>query len=167
MESTFGTTKLKYRWVLWYHDPENSDYSVKSYIQIADISNPYQFWLIVDSISKEKWESGMFFFMRDGFKPIWDSPENEGGGAWSKKIEAAEAHDVFIDLMVHSMTDELLMNRKETLAGITISPKGPFSIIKIWNTTTTVSSNTYLNPKIHKFKVGDDVTYTAHKSRPR
>jgi len=167
MGSNVATTKLTYYWVLWYHDPENKDYSVDSYVKIADISTPQQFWTVVDGIPKEAWESGMFFFMRGGYKPLWDSKENEAGGAWSKKIEASEAHDVFVDLMVHCVVGELLKDRKETLVGITISPKGPFSIIKIWNTTTTVSSNTYLNDKIHKFQIGDDVTYTAHKSRPK
>lgn len=167
MGSTVETTKFQYSWVLWYHDPENKDYSLESYIKIADMSTPQQFWTVIDSISKEAWESGMFFFMRQGFEPLWDAPKNEAGGAWSKKIEAAEAYSVFVDLMVNCVTNELMSSRKETLVGITISPKGPFSIIKIWNTTTTVSDNGYLNQVIHQFKVADDVTYTAHKARPK
>ena len=164
MGSDIETTKFQYSWILWYHDPENKDYSLESYIKIADVSTPQQFWTIVDSISKEAWESGMFFFMRHGFKPLWDAPENEAGGAWSKKIEASVAHTTFVDLMVHCVANEFLINRKETLVGITISPKGPASIIKIWNTTTTVSENAYLNPEMSGFKIGDDVTCTAHKS---
>jgi hypothetical protein len=167
MGSNTETTKFQYSWILWYHDPENKNYSLESYVKIADMSTPQQFWTVIDSISKEAWESGMFFFMRRGFKPIWDAPENEAGGAWSKKLESIEAYSVFVDLMVHCITNELMSSRKETLVGITISPKGPFSIIKIWNTTTTVSENAYLNQKIHQFKVADDVTYTAHKARPK
>ena len=109
----------------------------------------------------------MFFFMRRGFKPLWDAPENEAGGAWSKKVESASAYNTFIDLMVHCVTNEFLVHRKETLVGITISPKGPASIIKIWNTSTSVSDNKYINPLMNGFKIGDDVTYTAHKSRPK
>lgn len=161
------TTKFPYSWVLWYHDPENKDYSLNGYVMIADLNTPQQFWTVVDSISKEAWESGMFFFMRRGFKPLWDVPENEAGGAWSKKIEASEVYNAFVDLMVHCITNELMSSRKETLVGITLSPKGPFSIVKIWNTTTTVSDNAYLNGKMTQFKVGDDVTYTAHKARPK
>ena len=153
--------------VLWYHDPNSSDYSLSSYIRIMEISNVNDFWSSTEAISPEAWNSGMFFFMRRGFKPLWDVPENEAGGAWSKKIEASEAYTVFIDLMVHCILNDLLSLRKETLVGITISPKGPFSIIKVWNTTTTVSDNGYINPKIDNFKIGDDVTYTAHKARPK
>lgn len=167
MGSTVETTKLQYTWILWYHDPENRDYSIDSYVRIADIGTPQQFWTVVESIPKEAWESGMFFFMRRGFKPLWDSPENEAGGAWSKKLESSEIYTTFIDMMVHCITTELLTTRKETLVGVSVSPKGPFSIIKIWNTTTTVNDNGYLNSNMHTFKVADDVTYTPHRARPK
>jgi len=160
-------TKFQYTWVLWYHDPENRDYSLTSYIMIADFNTTQQFWSVIDSIPKEAWECGMFFFMKKGYKPIWECPENEGGGAWSKKIEASGAHTSFIDLMVHCVSNELLVNRKETLTGISISPKGQFHIIKIWNTTTTVSDKAYLNQNLTYYKVTDDVTYTSHKARPK
>ncbi len=109
----------------------------------------------------------MFFFMRRGFKPVWDVPENEAGGAWSKKIDGDLAYNTFVDMMIQCATNELMIHRKETLVGVTISPKGPFSIIKIWNSTTTVSDKAYLNPKMAHFKVSDDVTYTPHKARPK
>jgi hypothetical protein len=67
------TTKLKTTWVLWYHDPENRDYSIKSYIEISTFSTPLQFWSVIDSIPKEAWESGMYFFMRKGYKPQWEA----------------------------------------------------------------------------------------------
>lgn len=161
------TTRFQYSWMLWYHDPENKDYSLESYIKVADVSTPQQFWTVVDSISKEAWESGMFFFMRRGFNPLWDSPENEAGGSWSKKVEASVVYDTFVDLMVHCVANEIFTIRPETLAGITVSPKGPFSIVKVWNTTTVLSQKTVLNQNMKGFKVGDDVTYTAHKSRPK
>jgi hypothetical protein len=161
------TTKFQYSWILWYHDPDNKDYSFESYVRVADIQTPQQFWTVVDSIPKEAWESGMFFFMRHGFKPLWDSSENESGGAWSKKIESSVAYNTLIDLMVYCVTNNLLIHRKETLVGVTISPKGPFSILKVWNTTTTVSDRNMMASTVQNFKLGDDVTYTAHKSRPK
>ena len=167
MGSIIETTKLQYSWILWYHDPDNKDYSIQSYVKIADIETPQQFWTVMDSISKEAWESGMFFFLRRGSRPIWDVPENDAGGAWSKKIESANAHVTYVDLMVHCITGEIFTTRKETIVGVTVSPKGPFSIIKIWNTTTAVSNAmTTICPTVQGFKVGTDVAYTAHKTRP-
>lgn len=160
-------SKFQYSWILWYHDPENKDYSLESYVRVCDFNTPQQFWSVVDSIPKEAWECGMYFFMKRGYKPLWDAPENEAGGTWSKKIEASQAHTTFIDLMVHCISNELMVDRKETLCGISISPKGQFHIIKIWNTTTTVSERKYLNQNLTYFKVTDDVTYTAHKARPK
>ncbi len=162
-----GTTRFTYSWMLWYHDPENKDYSLESYLRVADISTPQQFWAVVDSIPKEAWESGMFFFMRSGFRPLWDSPENEAGGSWSKKVESTDVYSTFVDLMVNCVANETLTSRPETLAGVTVSPKGPFSILKIWNTTTAVSEKTVIKQTIRGFTIGDDVTFTAHKSRPK
>jgi len=161
------TTKLKTTWVLWYHDPENKDYSIKSYIEIAPFATPVQFWSVIDSIPKEAWESGMYFFMRKGYKPQWEADEHKHGGAWSKKIEAEQSHTTFVDLMVHCITEELLVEHRESLAGISISPKGQFHIIKLWNTSTKISDKKFLNQNLTYFKVTEDVVYTPHMSRPK
>jgi hypothetical protein len=160
--TTFSDT-----WVLWYHDPENKDYSLNSYIQVADFSTVEQFWSVIDAIPKVAWECGMYFFMKQGYPPLWECEENKNGGAWSKKIDASQAHTTFIDLMIHSLTGELMLTNKSTLVGLSISPKGQFHIIKIWNCTTTVSEKSNLNQNLTYYKVTDDVTYTAHQSRPR
>jgi hypothetical protein len=159
------TTRFQNTWILWYHDPEDSNYSLSGYSRICEISTPQQFWSVIETIPKDAWECGMFFFMKDGFKPLWDSPENENGGSWSKKVDIRNIHNIFTDLMVHCVADDLLTKQKDTLAGITVSPKGQFSIVKIWNTNTSANERSYLNNKIQLFPVGDDVTYTAHKSR--
>jgi len=159
------TTRFQHSWILWYHDPENHDYSLNGYVRIADLSTPQQMWSVIEAIPKDAWECGMFFFMRDGFKPLWDCPENEHGGSWSKKVDISNIYDIFIDLMVHCVANDVLVKNKETLAGITVSPKGQFSIIKVWNTSIAINDRTNLNVKIPMFPVGDDVTYTAHKSR--
>jgi hypothetical protein len=160
-------TKFQHTWVLWYHDPDNKDYSLSSYIMIADITTPEQFWSIVDNIPKEAWECGMFFMMKKGFPPLWECDENKNGGAWSKKIDASQAQTSFIDLMVHCCSNELLVKNQETLVGISISPKGQFHIIKIWNLSTKVSDKSNLNPGLTYYKVTYDDTYTSHNARPK
>jgi translation initiation factor 4E len=167
MGSLDETTKLQYTWILWYHDPEIKDYSLESYVRVAEIGTPQQFWTVIEAIPKEAWECGMYFFLRRGFRPQWEVPENENGGAWSKKIDASQIHTTLIDLMVHSIVGELLTSRKETLTGVTVSPKGQFHIIKIWNNTTTVCDRAVLKQDLAYFKITEDVTYTAHKARPK
>ena len=157
---------LPHTWNLYYHDPNNSDYSIESYIKILDIKTVADFWTVVEAISADAWNSGMFFFMRDGYRPLWDAPENDKGGAWSKKVDASETHGVFVDCMVHCMANTLLTKNNECVAGVTLSPKGQFHIIKIWNTTTTVSDYRLFRPSL-KMKISSDIAYKAHNMRPK
>jgi hypothetical protein len=168
MGSIPDTTKFQNSWVLWYFDPRNKDWSLSNYKKIADLSTPQQFWTIINAIPHEAVECGYFFFMKKGFRPIWEVPENEHGGSWSKKVNTKDIYNIAIDLMVHciSSSEGLMLSRPETLVGFSTSPKGEFNIVKIWNNTTTVSnSKTYLNPAMTHFTITDDVVYTAHRSR--
>ena len=158
--------RMASNWVLWYHDPANADYSLESYIRILTVATADDLWSIVEAISPEAWNSGMFFFMREGIRPLWDAPENDKGGAWSKKVDAADTHTVFVDCMVHCMANKLLKTHNEAVAGVTVSPKGNFHIVKVWNTTTAVSDRKLFSPSL-KMKLGDDIAYKAHNLRPR
>jgi len=158
--------QLPHTWVLWYHDPNNNDYSLGSYIKVAHINTPHDFWMIIEAISAEAWNSGMFFFMRDGFRPLWDAPENDKGGAWSKKVDASETYNVFVDCMVHCIVEKMLTKSNDTIVGVTLSPKGQFHIVKIWNTLATVSDRKLFNPTL-KMKLGDDIAFKAHNLRPK
>ena len=159
-------TTLTNTWVLWYHDPASMDYSLESYIKLLEFTTATEFWSVVEAISAEAWNSGMFFLMKKGFRPLWDAPENDKGGAWSKKVDAHETHTVLIDCMVHAMAEKLLKSQNDTLVGITVSPKGHFHILKFWNTTTTVSDRRLFSPSL-RMKLGDDIAYKAHNLRPK
>lgn len=158
--------ELSQKWILWYHDPNNSDYSLESYIRISEITTVEDFWSIVEAISSEAWNSGMFFLMRDGFRPLWDAPENDKGGAWSKKVDASETFNVFVDCMVHSIAGKFLTKHNDAVVGITLSPKGNFHIIKIWNNSTTISDRKLFSPTL-RMKLGDDIAYKAHNLRSK
>lgn len=158
--------KFPHPWTLWYHHPDDSDWSQSSYMQVGTVSTPSEFWSLVDGISRDAWENGMFFFMKKGVRPLWDVPENERGGAWSKKVDASETYTIFIDAMVYCVTDRLMQQRKETLQGITVSPKGAFHIIKIWNTDSRNHDKRQL-ATVSRLRITDDVTYTPHKMRPK
>jgi hypothetical protein len=97
---TMESPKFPCPWTLWYHHPDDRDWSPASYMQVGTVETPAEFWSLVDGISRDAWECGMFFFMKKGVRPLWDVPENERGGAWSKKIDAAETYTIFIDAMV-------------------------------------------------------------------
>jgi hypothetical protein len=158
--------KLPSAWYLWYHRPNDPDYTLKGYIPIGKIETVDDFWRMTDTIQRNACESGMFFLMRDGYRPCWDAPENDRGGAWSKKVDAADTYNVFVDCMVHCIAESFLKTHKETLAGVSLSPKGAFHIIKIWNTNSAISDRRLLSPTL-KMRLGDDIAYKAHNMRPK
>ena len=153
-------------WILWYHDPNNNDYSLESYIRIAEVKTAADFWSLVEALSAEAWGSGMFFSMRNGYRPLWDAPENDKGGAWSKKVDASDTHNVFVDCMVHCLANTFLTRNNEAVVGVTLSPKGQYHIIKVWNNTTAVTDRKLFSPTL-KMKLGDDIAYKAHNLRPK
>ena len=153
-------------WTLWYHDPNDSNYSLNSYIKVYEIKTVDEFWGVVDGIPKDVWESGMFFFMKTGIPPLWDAPENDKGGAWSMKVDASDTHTVFVDCMAHCFVNSILKSNNDCIAGVTVSPKGQFHIIKVWNTTTTITDRKLFSPTL-KIKAGGDIAYKAHNQRPK
>jgi hypothetical protein len=104
--------------------------------------------------------------MRNGYRPLWDAPENDKGGAWSKKVDASDTHNVFVDCMVHCLANTFLTKNNEAVVGVTLSPKGQYHIIKVWNNTTSVTDRKLFSPTL-KMKLGDDIAYKAHNLRPK
>jgi len=159
---------LRDTWILWFHDPANKDYRFESYVRIGDIKCAYHLWAIFEKITPEMLISGMYFFMREGYKPMWESPENADGGTWSKKINSTDSTHVFVEMVVNCAAEELLKaDFANTLVGVSISPKGPNSIIKIWNTKSTVNKVTCLNSDIALLEGGDGIAYTPNRVRDR
>lgn len=158
-------TKFPYIWVLWYFDPRNKNWTLENYKNIADMTTPQQLWTIIHAIPREAWENGYFFFMRQGFRPVWEVPENEGGGSWSKKIATEDLYESAIELMVHSATNQLIPTRPETLVGFSTSPKGDFNVVKVWNTSSTLHKRELLNHEMENFKITEDIAYTPHRAR--
>jgi len=68
--------------------------------------------------------------------------------------------------MVHCVAETLLKSSNESIVGVTVSPKGNFHIIKVWNNTIAVHDRKLFNSTL-KMKQGDDIAYKAHNLRPK
>jgi hypothetical protein len=76
----------------------------------------------------------MLFLMRDGITPIWEDPKNRDGGCFSYKVSNKNVYDVWKELS-YVLVGNTISNQTSfvnSVAGITISPKKNFCIIKIW-----------------------------------
>ncbi len=127
---------LNDNWILYFHDPFDSNWSKDSYKEICRIDTIEKFWQIT-SLLEDKIEIGMFFLFREHIFPLWDDSYNAEGGALSMKILKIDGFQCWIDTAVKLLSENLLkddINKEltEEINGISISPKKTFCIIKIW-----------------------------------
>ena len=88
-------TDLKHKtfskWIVWYHNPSDKNWSLNSYKDIIEISSIEDFWVLRNTWDKclPLVHEGMFFLMRltkDGcIYPQWEDKNNRKGGYWSFK----------------------------------------------------------------------------------
>ena len=134
--SNVSTHKLNYRWNLWAHLPQDSDWTVKSYKLV------YNFKTLEDTIAMTETtpdpliKACMLFVMREGVSPMWEDPKNRNGGSFSYKVSNKNVCEVWRELNYVLVGDTISSNSSfvNCVTGITISPKKNFCIIKIWMT---------------------------------
>jgi translation initiation factor 4E len=157
-------------WALWYHNPHDQSWDLKSYTKVCEFQSIEQFWLLY-----KNWDTylpkvfdGMYFLMRklkngNYIYPMWEDKYNKRGGFWSFKIAKEEAVDVWNKLSMH-LIGEQIANEEEnimTINGISISPKKSFCIIKIWNSDFSLKSNGLIDQGLD-FLDFKEVMYKCH-----
>ena len=128
--------KLKYKWNLWAHLPQDPDWSVKSYKKIYQFKNVEETIAITESLPEGLIKNCMLFVMRDGVTPMWEDQKNRNGGCFSYKVSNKNVYEVWRDLTYVLIGESISSNVVfvNSVTGITISPKKNFCIVKIWMT---------------------------------
>ena len=130
---------LSDKWTLWAHLPHNTDWSIKSYINIYTFSSVEETIAITETLPAVLVENCMLFLMKEGIKPTWEDPQNRNGGCFSYKVSNKNVAKVWRELTYltvgRSISNQITYVNKIT--GITISPKKNFCIIKIWMSDCT------------------------------
>ena len=139
--------KLNDIWVLWYHDPNDVNWEIKSYKQVSSISTIGEFWDTYDFLENTVIENSMFFIMRKGINPLWEDPQNVDGGCWSFKIQKGNIKKYWSELSIY-LLGENITKKERLINGLSISPKKTFCIIKIWNSDKKNSNKDQLNKKM-------------------
>ena len=144
--------KIKYKWNLWAHLPQDPDWSVKSYKKIYQYKNVEEVVAITESLPEGLIKNCMLFVMREGITPMWEDQKNRNGGCFSYKVSNKNVYEVWRDL-TYVLVGESISNNitfVNSVTGITISPKKNFCIVKIWMTNCD-----HQNPQV----VTSDVKY--------
>ena len=128
--------RLKYKWNLWAHLPQDPDWTVKSYKEIYQFKNVEETVAITESLPEGLIKNCMLFIMRDGINPMWEDQKNRNGGSFSYKVSNKHVYETWRDLTYVLIGENISNNVSfvNSVTGITISPKKNFCIVKIWMT---------------------------------
>jgi hypothetical protein len=146
-------------YTFWYHNPDNVDWSLESYIELLEFSTIEEFWVLDKFVRKDMIENGMFFIMKKSVKPIWECSTNINGGCISWKVDRKNSYKSWIDCIGHFIMKDF-GEFTNLINGVSISPKKNSSIIKLWF-KEEINIDTIQIPK--SFCLVDDKTiYKSH-----
>jgi hypothetical protein len=143
-------------WTLYFHSPAEEKWSLSTFTKVGTIVNWNDFWNIISELNSELFCDGMFFLMRDPHLPLWENSKNVYGGCYSFRAVRNSASDTFINCMITSMLNAIYVDPKNTVNGLSISPKKDFNVIKIWNT----DSVNYNKPSDVNNELCQNIIYT-------
>jgi hypothetical protein len=122
-------------WTLYFHDPDDTEWTKTSYKVITSISTVND-WAEVDSTFHDLWTKGMFFLMREHIQPLWEDQYNRNGGCFSFKVNKPEASSYLYQICSQMLGNTLSKSQHESantaICGISMSPKRNYCIIRIW-----------------------------------
>lgn len=121
-------------WTLYFHSPEETKWTLQTFMNLGSITTWHQFWSLIDSLQTNSFSDGMFFMMRDPAPPLWESHHHIRGGCYSFRCSKKDAADTYLNYIIGSMLGTSSVNEANKINGISISPKRGFNIIKVWNT---------------------------------
>ena len=120
-------------WSMYFHDPNDTNWTNASYVNIGNMSTVDDFWNHATQF-KEHIHKGIFFLMREHVFPYWDDPANLKGGCFSIKVLKDDMAVYWEDLCIKLLGETLIRDadKWDLINGISTSPKKHFCIVKIW-----------------------------------
>lgn len=148
--SSIESHRLKNKWNLWAHLPQDPDWSVKSYKKVYQFKNLEETIAITESLPEGLIQNCMLFVMKDGITPMWEDVKNRNGGCFSYKVSNKNVYDTWRDLTYVLVGETMSSNPSfvKNVTGITISPKKNFCIVKIWLTNCDFQNPTIVTQEL-------------------
>jgi Eukaryotic initiation factor 4E len=151
-------------WALYYHLPEDKNWTLSSYIRIMDrIHTMEEIMALTQTLSDNVIKYCMLFLMKQGITPMWEDTRNRNGGAFSYKVLNKHVPEIWRQLS-YLLTGNRLTHDPAHMSkvnGITISPKKNFCIIKIWMCDCSLQDPAIITPIEHLMKNGS--LFKSHK----
>lgn len=156
------TTNLKNEWNIWYHH-EKDNWKISGYNKIYEIETVGDFWSFYNNWNKVGGVTNKHFFLiQKDITPIWEDPKNINGGCWSFKVNDDNAYELWEDLSIYLVCNQLCPTIPDEVVGLSIClKKNNNAVIKIWNKKSKNNSLKLINEFILK-KWGTDIIYIAH-----
>ena len=155
-------TYLNDLWCVYFHNPHDYNWDLKSYNLISQI-NTVEDFVEVYKTFEDLFYNGMFFIMREHVTPRWEDDCNISGGCLSFKISKFEMLEKFFETCSMVLGETMGKNGvfSGNINGISLSPKRNYYIIRIWLKNSEYSSSNNYNIKIPKFST---IMYKNHYS---
>lgn len=140
------THPLSDKWTLYAHLPHDTDWSLKSYINIMTMNNIEEAISLCEVLPEEMIKNCMLFIMRGAITPMWEDAKNRHGGCFSYKVLSKNLKKIWSELFYRMVGNTLSHDKPfmRNITGITISPKKNFCIIKIWMTNCDMQNPRFL-----------------------
>lgn len=141
----------------WFHNPNDTNWSIESYHEILHFTTVEEFWVLINNINNYLIENGMFFIMKEGIMPIWEDEKNLNGGCVSLRIPKIGCKDLWVKFLAYFISNNL----DSKINGISISPKKNFNIIKLWYSCEVNQEDIILPDRLNENK--EKLLYRSHK----
>lgn len=139
-------------WTVYFHDPNNHNWDIKSDKMVCTISSVQDFVHMFVTF-KDLFYKGMFFIMREHITPRWEDENNRNGGCFSYKLAKYMLEEKFFEICsqllgeILGKTDEYSKN----INGISVSPKKNYYIVRVWIKENKYACKSNYNINIPKF----------------
>lgn len=153
-------TFLDDSWNLYFHNPDDNDWTINSYIMIGTVTT-VEDWCKANLAFCDIWQKGMFFLMKQDIMPLWEDPMNKEGGCFSFKVNKNETSLYWFDIVCDTLANKLGKDEKinENITGVSITPKRNYCIVRIWLSTKKYNTIQYYNINIPQYT---QVMYKNH-----
>lgn len=133
--------KLNTTWIVWIHENDNQDWSLKSYKSIYEIDSIGSMWRFLHVLDNLDKNARQYYIMRNGITPIWEDNNNKQGAICSimidnmNKFSSHSRGDLGVDAfsaICILVLNESFVRNNNVINGLCYSIKSRSVLIKLW-----------------------------------